>query len=448
MAGPAGGAGPQWTSRFGFLMAAIGCAIGLGNLWRFPFQAGQNGGSAFVLIYLLCVFLIALPILIAEIAIGRHKGLSAVGSTRELAKESGHSALWGAVGLIGILASYMVLTTYSVVAGQILSFSLMSFSGVFASENTGELPLYADNTHAVLWHGVFIAATMAIVARGLKDGVERMVTILMPVFFIMLAGLGAYSLSTGAAGRAIDYLFAPRFDQVTAETVLAALGQAFYSIAVGSAAMITYGAYLNKKENISTSSIVIVSADTIVALLAGLMIFPIVFAFALDPAAGMGLIFDALPQIFAGMPGGQFVGGFFFFLAFIAALTTSISMLLITVVFVEEVFGIKRMLSVAIFGALAFGLGAVSIITPGMAENIDYAAGSIFLPLSALGSALLAGWIAPRAVMRGEIHHASEPMFRFWRFFVRYLAPIAVILILLLGIDARFDFGLNRMLSG
>ncbi len=439
---------PQWSSRFAFLMAAVGAAVGLGNLWRFPFQTGQNGGSAFVLIYLLCVAFIAYPILVAEISIGRRKGLSAVGSTRELAKDVGASPFWGAIGLIGILASYLVLTTYSVIAGQIMSYGVMSFAGEFANPDpNAPRSLYSGTGHAIFWHTIFIGITAIVVSRGLNKGIEQMVTILMPIFFMMLLGLSVYALTTGAAGAAIDYLFSPRFNELSPEVVLAAMGQAFYSIAVGSASMITYGAFLNKKENIPENSAIIVTTDTAVALVAGLMIFPVVFAYSLDPSAGMGLIFSALPAVFAGMPAGTIIGGLFFFLAFIAALTTSISMLLITTVFIEEWLGLKRIYSVAILAAIAWAIGAASVSIHEMAEVIDFLAGNIFLPLGGFLGAIFAGWVLPRTIMRDELHNASDGLFRYWRFLIRYLAPIAVGLILLLGIDAKLGFGLNAFIA-
>jgi len=430
---------PQWSSRYAFLMAAVGAAVGLGNLWRFPFQTGQNGGSAFVLVYLICVAFIVYPILVGEIAIGRRKGLSAVGSTRELAKDVGASPLWGVIGLIGILASYMVLTTYSVIAGRIISYSVMSFAGEFAnSEPEAPRSLYDGTGHAVFWHTLFLAITALIVARGLIKGVERMVTIVMPLFFVMLAGLSVYAMSTGAAGAAINYLFAPRFNELTPDVVLAAMGQAFYSMAVGAAGMITYGAYLNRKENIAENSAMIAGADTIVALVAGLMIFPVIFAFSLDPAAGMGLIFSALPQVFAGMPAGSIIGGLFFFLAFIAALTSSVSMLLVTAVFIEEWWGWSRIKSVVVLSTVAWAAGAASVSVHGLAEMIDFLAGNIFLPLGGLLGAIFVGWVVPRAVMRDELHNSSNKFFSYWRFLIRYLAPVAVAVILVLGIAAKF----------
>ncbi|MEO1253180.1 MAG: sodium-dependent transporter [Pseudomonadota bacterium] len=441
---------PQWSSRFAFLMAAVGIAVGLGNLWRFPFQTGQNGGSAFVFIYLLCVAFIAWPILSAEIAFGRAKRLSAVGSTAALARDAGATRGWGVIGLVGALASFFVLSTYSNVAGQIMAFSLMSLGGVFAADNAGaSLPLYNGPAWGLFWFTLFLGLTVFVVARGLKDGIERLVTVLMPIFFVLLTVLCAYALWRGAPGQAIAYLFNPRFDEITPEVVLAALGQAFFSIAVGSAGMITYGAYLDRKEDIAANAGVIAGADTLVAIVAGLMIFPIVFAFSLDPGAGMGLIFEALPRVFSGMAAGNIVGAAFFFLAFIAALTSSISMLLINTAVAEEWFGWGRVQASLIIGAICWFVGVGAIFTADAPELIDFIAGNVLLPLGGLLGALLAGWVLPREVMRAELHNASPATFHVWRFLIRWLSPGAVALILVFGIDAQFGgnlaalFGLN-----
>ena len=426
---------PQWSSRFAFLMAAVGAAVGLGNLWRFPFQTGANGGSAFVIIYLVCVVFIAYPILMAEIAMGRAKRKSAVGSVTALAADVGAPRLWGVLGLVGILASYFVLTTYSMIAGQILSFSIMSFGGVFADFKPGAtLPLYSGAAWPIVWFSVFLGITIAVVAGGLKNGVERLVTIAMPIFFLLLLALSIYSMSTGAAGRTIDYLFSPRFSEVTPQVVLAAMGQAFYSIAVGTAAMITYGAYLNRNENIASSSGLIAGTDTMVAIIAGLMIFPVVFAFNLDPAAGMGLIFDALPPVFSGLPGGSIIGGAFFLLAFLAALTSSIIMLLVAVVFVEEWLKWPRIRVVILLGSVAWVIGVTATMVPHMAENLDFLAGSVFLPLAALLGAVFCGWVVPREVMRNELANSSDGAFAFWRIMIRFVAPVAVAVVMVLGL--------------
>ncbi len=446
------GATPQWTSRFAFLMAAIGSAVGLGNLWRFPFQTGQFGGSAFVFVYLICVVFVAYPILMGELSVGRHKGGSAISSTSNLARDAGKSPAWGIVGFVGAIGAFLILTTYSVIAGQVMAYSLMSFLGEFAGRDPNAAAtaasLYDGTTHAMLWHTLFMTITVAIVSRGLHGGIERVVTILMPIFFVMLAGLCVYALMTGAAGEALAYLFAPRFSEITPAIVLAALGQAFFSIGVGSAILITYGAFLGKDENIANSAVVIAGADTMVAVVAGLMIFPIVFAYSLDPAAGAGLIFGALPAVFSGMPAGSIIGGMFFFLAFIAALTSSISLLMVVSSVGEEQLKLSKFVSAALFGGAAWIVGAWTVFNPSGGTWVDFISGSVALPLGGLLVAILAGWVAPRAIMRGELPNASDGMFRFWRLMIRYVAPIAVFIILLLGLDAKFNFGLNEMISG
>ncbi|MGD8417989.1 MAG: sodium-dependent transporter [Pseudomonadales bacterium] len=441
---------PEWTSRFAFLMAAIGSAVGLGNLWRFPFLTGQNGGSAFVAVYLLCVVFVAYPILMGELAIGRHKGLSAVGSTRQLALDSSRSGRWSIVGWIGILAAFGILTTYSVVAGQVIAYSLMSFVGEFAGRiagDTTQTSLYTGSAYALFWHTIFMAATVAIVSRGLHGGIERVVTFLMPMFFLMLAGLCVYALITGATGEAVTYLFSPDFSALTPSVVLAALGQAFFSIGVGGALMMTYGSFLPADQNIGSNAAIIAGSDTLVAIVAGLMIFPIVFAYGLDPAAGSQLIFDALPRVFADMPLGSVVGGLFFFLAFIAALTTSISILIALSTVGEDQFGLGRTVSAVIAGVLAWVIGTATVLVSGLGQWVDFASGGVLLPLGGLLVAIFAGWVAPRRIMREELRNTDDRLFGFWRLFVRYLAPIAVTLILLLGVDARFDFGFDTFLA-
>lgn len=445
----AAGGNPQWTSRFAFLMAAIGSAVGLGNLWRFPFMTGQYGGSAFVLVYLLCVAFVAYPILMSELMVGRHKGLSAIESSSQLAIDAGKSGKWGVVGIVGVIGAFLLLTTYSVIAGQVTAYSIMAFLGEFAGgAQESDLPLYSGNGAGLLWHSLFMILTIVVVGRGLNNGIERVVTILMPMFFVLLAGLSIYSLSTGAGGRALEYLFSPRFDEVTAETVLAALGQAFFSLSLGCGTMITYGSFLKKEESIPANAGIIAGSDTLVAIVAGLMIFPIVFAFNLDPAQGVGLIFSTLPNVFAGMLGGSFIGGIFFLLAFVAALTSAISLLIVASIVGENYFGMNKWVSSAVFGAAIWAVGAATIFNADIGSWVDFVSGSISLPVGGLLVAILVGWIAPRAAMRSELPNASDRVFSIWHFVIRYVAPVAVIVILILGLDSRFGWGLNEMISG
>jgi len=434
---------PQWSSRFAFLMASIGSAVGLGNLWRFPFHTGQNGGSAFVLIYLAAVALVAYPILMSEFAVGRHRGRSAVGSVRQLALDAGRSGRWSMVAYICLFGAFTVLTTYSVVAGQVLAYALMSFTGEFvgtASAAIASAPsLYGGATSAVMWHTLFMVLSVGVVSAGLRSGIERVVTVLMPLFFVMLALLCVYSLVNGAAAETIAYLFDPDFSAITPAVVLAALGQAFFSIGVGGGLMITYGSFLSREENIGNNAAIIVGSDTLVAVVAGLMIFPIVFAFGLDPALGAGLIFETIPVVFADMPGGAFIGGLFFFLAFIAALTTSIAILIALATVGEEQLGMSRTMSACLFGTAAWIIGTISVSVTSLAGWLDFLSGSLFVPLGGLLIAVFVGWVAPLGAMREELHNTGQGLFVFWRYAIRYLAPVAVVLILILGLDARFN---------
>ena len=438
----------HWSSRFAFIMAAVGSAVGLGNLWRFPFMTGQNGGSAFVLIYIACVAFIAFPVLMGELAIGRHTQKSAVTATSQIATEAGKSGRWAFVGWVCMAGGFLVLTTYSVIAGQVLAYSAAGFVGGFGSED-GSMPFVGTNSQSMFWHAAFMALTVFIVARGVKGGIERVVTILMPMFFIMLVLLTGYSMMNGHAVEALTYLFTPDFSAVTGGTFIAALGQAFFSVGVASAIMITYGSYLGRETNIGSSAVIIAGADTAVALVAGLMIFPIVFANGLDPAAGSSLIFDALPAVFAEMPSGNIIGGGFFFLAFIAALTSSISLLEATVAFAEEKTSLGRSTAAALFGGVAFLIGAGAVYSADFQNQfIDVLSGSILLPFGGFIVAVFVGWVIPKTLLRTELSHASKGMFGFFLFTIRYLVPLAVGAILVLGIDSLFLGGsLNAMLG-
>ncbi len=426
----------RWTNRFSFLMVGIGASVGLGNLWRFPFQAGENGGSAFVLVYLLCIVGIVYPVLIGELAVGRHMGLSAVGSTKEMARAAGRSPWWGLVGGIGALATYLVLCIYGVISGRVLAFAVAGFTGGFIED--GMPVIYGTPARAFLWQTLFMAITVTIVLRGIHKGIEGFSRVAMPAFFVMLALLCIYSLSNGSAGAAIDYLLSPRFEELTPAVMLAAFGQAFFSVVVGGAAMLTFGAFMDKEANIANDGLVIATSDTIVAMVAGLMIFPIVFQFALDPAMGMGLIFSTMPLSFLQMPAGSLVGGLFFSLAALGALTSSIAMLMLAAVAVEEQLKIQRKTAVLSLGAIAWTVGAISVYFPHLNEEIDFFSGQVMMPIGGILIAVFAGWVAPRSVMREELSGLSEALFNGWRFVVRYVAPLLVGGVLILGVSARF----------
>lgn len=445
MAGPA--AHGTWNTRFGFLMAAIGSSVGLGNFWRFPYTAGENGGAAFVLVYLLCVVLIAFPILLAELSVGRHARASAVGSTRKMAFDAGASELWSIAGWVGMAGGVLILCFYSVVAGWVAAYVFQMLQGVFVgmdAATAGEQfnALVGDTNTVILWHSGFMAVTIGIVCLGVTGGIERAASILMPLFFVMLVGMVIYAAIAGDFAAAVSYLFTPDLREITPSTVLAALGQAFFSMSVGSAIMITYGSYLRREDNLPQSSIIIAGADTLVAIVAGLAIFPFVFAFGFSPSEGPGLFFQTLPAAFAQMPGGQWVGTAFFGLAFIAALTSSISLLQVIVAFGEEHTDFGRVGSALFFGAIISLFGVAAAMSGGFFDLLDVLSGKFLLPLGGLLIALFTGWVVSKALMRKELAEASDGFFGYWRFTIRYLAPIAVGLIIIAGLADTFGIPL------
>jgi len=444
-----GGASAQttWNTRFGFLMAAIGSSVGLGNFWRFPYTAGENGGSAFVLIYLGCVALIAFPILIAELSVGRHARKSAVGSVRKMAFDAGASEMWSIAGWVAMAGGVMILCFYSVVAGWVAAYVFQMATGAFVNAEPAAVSaafgqLVGDTPTVIGWHTFFMAITIGIVSFGVTKGIERAVTILMPTFFLMLVGLVIYAGVTADMGAALTYLFTPDFSQINGGTFSAALGQAFFSIGVGSAIMITYGSYLKRQDNLSESAIIITGADTMVAIVAGLAIFPFVFAFGLNPEAGPGLFFETLPSVFAQMAGGQWVGTAFFVLAFIAALTSSISLLQVIVSFGEEHTDFGRVGSAMFFGAIIFIIGVGAAYSGGFFDVLDMISGKILLPLGGLLIAVFTGWVASKALMRSELPQTGERFFAYWRFAIRWLAPVAVALIIVSGVADMFGISL------
>jgi len=439
-----------WSTRFGFLMAAIGSSVGLGNFWRFPYTAGENGGAAFVIIYLLCVVLIAFPILIAELSVGRHARRSAVGSTRKMAFDAGASEMWSIAGWVGMAGGVMILCFYSVVAGWVAAYVFKMISGAFVGMGPSEASevfgtLVSDTGTVIMWHSLFMLITVGIVCFGVIKGIERTVSILMPLFFLMLVGMVIYAGLTADFSAAVAYLFSPDFSQVTPNTFLEALGQAFFSIGVGSAIMITYGSYLSRQDNLPQSGTIIAGADTMVAIIAGLAIFPFVFAFGLSPDAGPGLFFQTLPAAFAQMPGGQWVGAAFFALAFIAALTSSISLLQVIVAFGEEHTDFGRVGSALFFGAIIYMFGVAAAYSGGFFDVLDTVSGQILLPLGGLLIALFTGWVVSKALMQHELPHAGPKFFAYWRFTIRWLAPVAVGLIIVTGLASTFGLPLPAL---
>ncbi len=441
-----------WSSNTTFLMAAVGAAVGLGNIWRFPYITGTNGGGAFVLIYLAAVALIAIPVLIAETMIGRHGHMSAPVSMQKAAQEVGASNNWGIVGWLGVAAAFFILSFYSVIGGWVIAYVPKTVSGSFIGMDADAVgadfnALLGDPVSVVFWHTVFIAVTVGIVTHGIKFGLERAVSFMMPALFIMLVVIVGYAIAAGDFGAGMAFLFAPDFSKISADVILAAIGQAFFSIGVGIGIMFTYGAYLPDNIPLPRACVLIAIADTLVAVLAGVAIFPIVFANGLNPAAGPGLVFVTLPLAFGQMTGGTIIGTAFFVLLGFAALTSAISLLEVPVSWLEERKGwTRRSATFAIGGAiwlvgLASGLSTnvwseVYLLgfiekfkTTGILDLVDYITGQALLPLGGMLIAVFAGWWMKANVLTEELG-MSASMFKMWRFLVRFVAPVGILWVL------------------
>ena len=440
-------AGPQgeverktdnWGSRFGFIMAAVGSSVGLGNFWRFPYTAGENGGGAFIIVYLICVLVIGLPILLGEYAMGRKSGRSAIEGIQSLAREEGKSDLWGIAGWIGVFTSFFILTFYMVISAWIMSFVFQAVSsGGFAGWDAdksganfgatiGNIPLMLTLTLT------FITANVLVIGRGVHSGIERAATILMPMFFVMLLGVVVFAIATGDVGAAAKFLFEPKLEDVSFKTFLEALGQAFFSIGVGVGLMLTYGAYISRDTDLPRSSMIVAGSDTFVAIIAGLAIFPFVFAVdGLDPSAGPGLFFVAMPVAFGEVPGGAIIATVFFALALFAAFTSSISLMEVSVSWLEERHGVTRMGASIGIGVGLFLIGAANIFSTEYLDFLDVITGNLLLPLGGLLIAVFGGWVLSERALAAEF--GDETITKYWRLSMRWFVPPFVLVILIFG---------------
>ncbi len=433
-------------------MATIGGAVGLGNLWRFPFIAGENGGGGFVLIYLGFVLLLGLPVLAGEMLLGRRGHRSAINSIAELIRSESANPIWHSIGFLSIMVPFIALTYYAVVAAWSIDYLVLAakdaFSGFDARVSADVFSQRIDRpVFQASLHGAFIAATVWAIARGVNDGIERLSKIIMPALFLMILVLVLYGVVAGDFMGAVRFLFAPDFSEITGRSVLIALGQALFSIGIGAGLMITYSSYMPREFSLRESATVVCVGDTIVALLAGLAIFPIVFASGLDADEGPGLIFITLPIAFGNMPGGHVIGTLFFVLLLFAAYTTALAMLEPTVAWLEEkVPGRRRQLTLITgFATWVLGLGSVLSFSTladfnplaflGIDLNIfglaDFTVANIILPANALLIALFSGWALSRKTVAEEFVQDSAGWIRWWRFTNRYAAPLAIGLVLL-----------------
>tara|TARA_R110002072_G_scaffold50835_2_gene136444 strand:+ start:3419 stop:4765 length:1347 start_codon:yes stop_codon:yes gene_type:complete len=438
-----------WTSRFAFLMASVGFAVGLGNIWRFPYITGENGGGAFVLVYVVCVVTIGLPILIAELMVGRHGKMTPPGSMKNVALLSHKSPNWAWVGVMNLLAAFLIMITYSVVAGWVLNYlqvaAVTGFAGVEPASATANFnQVLAEPGPMMVWTLVALAITGSIIYAGLQNGIERAVSILMPMLFTLMVLLVIYNMAVGGFNEAIDYLFTVDFSKINATVMLAAIGQAFFSIGVAMAGMMTFGAYLPNNVSIARSSLFIIAADTGVAILAGLVIFPAVFANGLDPAGGPGLIFQTLPVAFANMPAGHLVSVVFFLLLSVAAITSMVGLIEPLVRWSEERWGYSRHKSaILILGSIAL-LSVVSALSynhladwkifgKDLNSLTDFVSNQVFLPIGGMLIAIFAGWFVTESISRGELS-ISDSAYRVWQVLIRYVAPPAIFVVFVLGV--------------
>jgi NSS family neurotransmitter:Na+ symporter len=444
----------NWSSRFTFLLAAIGAAIGLGNIWKFPYITGENGGSAFVLVYLLCIVFVAIPILIAEIALGRRGGQSPPYSVAIVAKAEGRSRGWAVIGWLGVFAAYLIMSYYSVIAGWAMSYMFKSGSSGFAGKSPEMISadfnnLLADPATLVFWHAIFMFITMVILIRGLRKGIERTVQILMPLLFVLLLVMVGYAAVEGDMSAGLHFMFDFDLSAINGKVVLMAVGHAFFSIGVAMGLMMGFGAYLDKDISIVRSALIISAMDTLVALLAGLAIFPIVFANGLDPAEGPGLIFVTLPIAFGNMTGGLIFGTLFFILLFFAALTSSIGSLEPVVAWVEERFSMQRPGAAILTCVSGFILGMGSVFSfniwsdwhplgfidrfaeTGFFDLIDYLTANVMMPLGGLLLAVFVGWkVSPQSIAE-ELNVQSKWFFNTWYWLLRWVVPFSITIIFL-----------------
>jgi len=447
-----------WSSRFVFMLAAIGASVGLGNIWKFPYLAGVSGGAAFVLVYLAAVTLVAVPILVAEMMLGRRGRGHPAAAVAAVARESGRSRHWGWVGGLGVGVAWLIMTFYSVIAGWAMAYVWPTFGGAFKGAGAAEVSahfngLLASPATLMAWSGVYTVLAAAILARGLKDGIERWITILMPLLFLALLMLLGYAVVAGDLAAALQFLFRPEFGRLDGRVVLAAVGQAFFSIGVGMGILLAYGSYLSKDVSLTRSAFAIAAADTGVAVLAGIAIFPLVFANGLDPGEGPGLVFVTLPIAFGSMPAGSVFGGVFFLLLVFAALTSSIALLEPMVLWITERFHWSRPRAAwaAGGGAWALGLGTVLSFSAwkdwhplGMFARyegktffdlLDYATSSVMMPVCALLIALFVGWRMQPEAAADELGLGRGLNFRIWRnLLLRWLVPLAIAIILFNGL--------------
>jgi len=435
----------SWSSQSVFILAAVGSAVGLGNLWKFPYITGENGGGAFVLVYLACVLLIGIPVLMSEIALGRAGKANPVQAMSNVARENGASRLWALLGLNGVLAGALILSFYTVIAGWAVAYFYQSVSGAFNGITAVEAGSHFDSLMAnpyelLFWHTVVSLITILIVSKGVKSGLERAISLMMPGLLLILLVLLGYATTTGAFGQSFSFLFAADFSKLTWESVLTAMGHAFFTLSIGLGTMMVYGSYLSQKCSIVKASLWISFADTAIALIAGLVIFSIVFANGLEAGAGPGLLFETLPVAFGQMAGGWFFGTLFFALVVMAAISSAISLIEPVVSWFDQNWGIKREKAVWILGGLIWFIGIGTILSFNewkdvhflgdrtFFDSVDYITANIMLPLGGLLMAVFVAWVMNAEQRKSQID-LPDHLMKGFILNLKWFAPVAVMVV-------------------
>ncbi|NLC03026.1 MAG: sodium-dependent transporter [Tissierellia bacterium] len=444
----------HWGSRIGFLMAAAGSAVGLGNIWRFPYLAGENGGSAFIIIYLIFALVIGISIMIAEFAVGRRTQLAAVGAYKSI------NTRWTFAGVLGVISAFFIMGFYPVVGGWSTAYIIKSFTGLL-SNSTGIKDAFvgfiSNPIQPVAWMIFFLFLNILIVAKGIASGIEKAGKILMPTLFTLLILIAIRSITLPGASAGLSFLFKPDFSKVNGETFLAALGQAFFSLSLGMGCMMTYGSYLNRDEKLPNNALIVTLMDTGIAILAGIAIFPALFAFGLEPDSGPGLVFVVVPQIFAAMGGiGSLFSAIFFVALTVAALTSSVSLLEVVVAFLMDQRGWTRKKSVYVSGGIMVFTGILSSLSMGLMSGFtifgagvfdffDILTDKIFLAIGGMLLAIFVGWFMKKEDLQDELTNSGTVefgLFNVWYNLVKYVIPLAIAIVAYIGITSIKQTGL------
>jgi len=443
----------QWQNRWIFILAATGSAVGLGNIWKFPYITGENGGGAFVVVYLLCVAALGIPIMLAEVLLGARGRLSPVNSMRSAVAESNTSKGWVVIGWMGVLAGLMVLCFYSVIAGWALDYVALTAIGTFNGANATDAKNIFDNMLAspgtlIFWHTVFMLMTMGVLLAGVTKGLGMVARVLMPILFVVMLIMLGYAMVTGEFMKAVSFMFSFNFDALTSKSILIALGHAFFTLSLGMGAIMAYGAYMHKDGKLGQTVLTIGFLDTLIALVAGLCIFPIVFAQGASPSSGPGLLFQSLPIAFGAMPGGLIFGTLFFILVVIAAWSSAVSLIEPGVAWLIETKKFTRKQACLVLGMAVWAVGVLCALSFNVLDGftpiwlfgknvfdfLDFATSQLMLPIGGLLMSIFVGWKLARPALAHEVGNLHTPAMKMWLFALRYVSPVMVSIVLVVGL--------------